>query len=284
MGFEPDFSVAAPATCPVVPRARIRLCRLPTGSPSRRQAKEDQVRDIGLDVHRDFCEVAISEAGEIRSEGRIQTTPQALELFAGSLGRDDQVALEVTGDAWEIARIIEPHVGAGDRRQPHRYRDPPGAGEDRPPRRAGAGQALGHGLAGGALDAGRADASDAPAPAATKPADQGPHPRQERDPRGAGPPADRQSPRSATCSEWPVDAGSRASSCPREERETVDSCLRQVDFLEGEFAEADGVIAADALASSEVRRLMSVPGVNVVTAAAFMAAIGEAPASDRRGG
>src|SRR3954453_10748692 len=68
------------------------------------------MRDIGLDVHRDFCEVAISENGELRSAGRIETTPEALELFAGSLGSGDRVALEVTGNAWEIARIIEPHV------------------------------------------------------------------------------------------------------------------------------------------------------------------------------
>jgi transposase len=33
-----------------------------------------------------------------------------LELFAVSLGRGDRVALEVTGGAWEIARILEPHV------------------------------------------------------------------------------------------------------------------------------------------------------------------------------
>jgi transposase len=63
-----------------------------------------------LDVHRDFCEVAIAEAGELRSAGRIETTPKKLELFAESLGSDDQVALEVTGNAWEIARIIEPRV------------------------------------------------------------------------------------------------------------------------------------------------------------------------------
>jgi hypothetical protein len=84
---------------------------LPTGSLSFCSAtKEDQVRHIGFDVHRDFCEVAIAEAGEVRSAGRIETTPQALELFAQSLGRDDRVALEVTGNAWEVARIIEPHV------------------------------------------------------------------------------------------------------------------------------------------------------------------------------
>ena len=68
------------------------------------------MRAIGLDVHRDFCEVALGEDGEVISAGRIETTPAALELFAGSLGRDDRVALEVSGNAFEIARMIEPHV------------------------------------------------------------------------------------------------------------------------------------------------------------------------------
>ena len=68
------------------------------------------MRAIGLDVHRDFCEVAIIDRGRVRSAGRIETSPAALELFAGSLGPDDCVALEVSGNAWEIARIIEPHV------------------------------------------------------------------------------------------------------------------------------------------------------------------------------
>jgi hypothetical protein len=67
-------------------------------------------RAIGLDVHRDFCEVAIAAGGEVRSAGQIKTTPAALALFAGSLAPGDRVALEVTGNAAEIARIIEPHV------------------------------------------------------------------------------------------------------------------------------------------------------------------------------
>ena len=69
------------------------------------------MRSIGLDVHRDFCEVAIVEAGEVRSAGRIETTPATLGLFAQSLCVSDRVVLEVTGNAWEIARILEPHVG-----------------------------------------------------------------------------------------------------------------------------------------------------------------------------
>jgi len=47
----------------------------------------------------------------VRLAGRVPTEPGALELFAQSLGGDDEVALEATGNALEIARIIEQHVG-----------------------------------------------------------------------------------------------------------------------------------------------------------------------------
>lgn len=70
-----------------------------------------EVRFIALDIHRDFCEVAIAESGTIRSAPRVKTDPETLELFAQSLGADDQVTLEATGNALAIARIIEPHVG-----------------------------------------------------------------------------------------------------------------------------------------------------------------------------
>ena len=68
------------------------------------------MRAVGLDVHLDFCEVAISRTVSVRSAGRVETTPERLELFASSLAPDDRVALEVSGNASEIARIIEPHV------------------------------------------------------------------------------------------------------------------------------------------------------------------------------
>jgi transposase len=67
------------------------------------------VRAIGLDVHLEFCDVAIAEQGRVRSAGRIETKPEQIELFAQSLGKDDRGALEVTGNAWEIKRIIEPN-------------------------------------------------------------------------------------------------------------------------------------------------------------------------------
>ena len=68
------------------------------------------MRHLGLDVHRDFCEVAICERGRARSAGRIATTREALELFASSLAPDDRVVLESTGNALAIANILRGHV------------------------------------------------------------------------------------------------------------------------------------------------------------------------------
>ena len=60
-----------------------------------------------------------------------------------------------------------------------------------------------------------------------------------------------------------------------EERETVDAHVRQIEFLEREFAEVERLIAQAALESAQIKRLMSVPGVNVIVAASFLAAIGD---------
>ena len=62
---------------------------------------------------------------------------------------------------------------------------------------------------------------------------------------------------------------------PVEERESVDAGLRQIAFLDAEIAAVDRLIAQQALAWPEIRRLMTVPGVNLICAASFLAAIGE---------
>ena len=54
-------------------------------------------RAIGLDVHRDFCVVAICEDGQVRSGARVASTPEGLAVLAQSLLGSDRVALEVTG-------------------------------------------------------------------------------------------------------------------------------------------------------------------------------------------
>lgn len=68
------------------------------------------MRHIGMDVHRDFCEVAICDGGAIRSAPRIPTKPEQLLAFARELSPEDEVALENTGNARTIADIIRPHV------------------------------------------------------------------------------------------------------------------------------------------------------------------------------
>jgi transposase len=67
-------------------------------------------RAVGLDVHREFCVVAICEDGVTSSAGRVPSTPEGITALARSLLPSDRVALEVTGSCWEVARILEPHV------------------------------------------------------------------------------------------------------------------------------------------------------------------------------
>jgi transposase len=62
---------------------------------------------------------------------------------------------------------------------------------------------------------------------------------------------------------------------PSDEREMVEACLRGIDFLDGEVAAIDRALAELVLASAELRRLMTLPGVNFVTACALLAAIGD---------
>jgi len=49
-------------------------------------------RAIGLDVHRDFCVVAICEDGRVRTAGRVPSTPEGVGMLAQSLVRSDRVA------------------------------------------------------------------------------------------------------------------------------------------------------------------------------------------------
>jgi len=63
---------------------------------------------------------------------------------------------------------------------------------------------------------------------------------------------------------------------PVEERESVDAGIRHIEFLDSEIAAVDRLIARQALDWPEIRRLMTVTGVNVICAATFMAAVGHA--------
>jgi transposase len=60
-----------------------------------------------------------------------------------------------------------------------------------------------------------------------------------------------------------------------DERETVEGCLRQVDFLDAEVGLIERELAGQALCSEEIRRLMTVPGVSLISAATFVAVVGD---------
>ena len=69
-----------------------------------------------------------------------------------------------------------------------------------------------------------------------------------------------------------------------DERATVDGCLREIDFLSEEIAAIERRLAELALDSAELRRLMSVPGVSLVSALTFLAVVGDIAASRRPSG
>jgi len=68
-------------------------------------------RCIGLDVHREFAQVAVWEDGLVRHAGQIALTDETLRIFADSLGPEDEVAVEAICNTHAIVRLIEPRVG-----------------------------------------------------------------------------------------------------------------------------------------------------------------------------
>ncbi len=232
------------------------------------------MRSIGLDIHRDFMEVALAEGGELRSGRRVAMDPESLELFAQSLAPDDQVALEVSGNAWEVVRIIRPHVA----------KVIAASAADIPLRSARAktdrldARSLARLLAGGQLES------------VWVPDEQTQAMRRRLQRRS-------QLVRASSAAKNEIHAALMRRLVPKPafsdlfgkagrewlariempaaERESVDSCLRQLAFLESEVEAIDRVVATEALGSPEILRLMTVPGVGAITAAAFMAAVGD---------
>ena len=234
-------------------------------------------RAIGLDVHRDFCVVAICVDGVVRSAGRVLSTPEGLAMLAESLLPPDRVALEVTGSCCEVARILEPHVDRVVVVSP----DDTGISSARAKTDKLDARALASVLWKGELEAvwmpdercrilrRRLARREQLTRARTRVKNEVHASLQRR--LQARPP----------CSDlfgvkgrqWLADL-----ELPVEERESIDAGIRQIEFLDAEIAAVERLVAQQALSWPEIRRLMTVPGVNLVCAATFIAAIGN---SDR---
>jgi transposase len=55
----------------------------------------------------------------------------------------------------------------------------------------------------------------------------------------------------------------------------VHACLRHIEFLDCEIEQVERLICQEALKSRQIKRLLTVPGVNVICAAVFLAAVGD---------
>lgn len=69
------------------------------------------MRVVGLDIHRVFAEAVMLADGKITRLGRIGMTRDHLEAFAKTLTHDDHVVVEATGNAAAVTEVIASHVG-----------------------------------------------------------------------------------------------------------------------------------------------------------------------------
>ena len=233
------------------------------------------MRFIGLDVHLDFCEIAICEAGRVRSGGRVASTPEGLQMLADSLGPDDHVALEATGNALAIARLLEPHaarVVVAARKELRAITEAKVKTDRRDARTLA--RLLAAGLLGGcwlpdettrALR--RRLARRAQLVRQRTRCKNEVHAVLMRNLKGRPPMTDAFGKRGRA---WLTEL-----ELPGDERQTVDGCLRQIDFLDAEIAILEQAVAELALGSQDIKRLMTVPGVSLMTAATFIAAVGD---------
>lgn len=181
-------------------------------------------RSFGLDVHLDFCEVAVCEEGRVSQLGRIASTPEAIGEFASTP--------RCSRSCWRPG--CSTRCGYQTRRRVRCVAASPAVpvwcvrGHGRRTRD--------HAVLARCL-LGRPPVSDL-------------FGKQGR--------------------VWLAEQG-----LPEEEAQTVASCLRHIDFLNGEIAQLDQWIARQALALPGFHRLLTIPGVDVGTAAAVIGAVGD---------
>ena len=232
-------------------------------------------RCIGLDVHREFAQVAIWEDGVIWQAGRIQTTPEGLRVFADSLCGSDEVALEATGNTYAIARLLERQVGRVVVSNPQKTRA----------------------IAEAKVKTDKVDAAVLAGllaadylPAVWLPDDQTHALRRQvarrahivrqrtrlknqvqsilhRNLIGRCPAADLFGNKGRA---WLA-----AQDLPPDEQQAVQALLRQLDFHGQELRIVDAELGRVGLERAEVRRLLTIPGVDATVALAIVAAVGD---------
>src|SRR4051812_11180649 len=249
----------------------------PPGSHVVSMTKREVVvrRRIGLDVHRDFAQVAIWEDGRVRQAERIGTTPEELRLFADSLAPTDEVALEATCNTHAIVRLLEPRVARVVVSNPQKTR---AIAEAKVKTDKVDAEVLAQLLAADYLPA--VWLPDDDTYALRRQVARRAHIVRQRTrlknqvqailhrnlvPRC--PAADLFGRKGRA---WLAE-----QELPADERRAVEALLRQLDFHGEELRLIDAELGRVALRSGEVKRLMTIPGVDATVALAIVAAVGK---------
>src|SRR4051812_7633993 len=232
-------------------------------------------RCFGLDVHREFAQVAIWQDGSVRQAGQIPATPEGLRRFADSLGPSDEVALEATCNTHAIAKLLQGRVARGVISNPQKTRA----------------------IAEAKVKTDKVDAAVLAELLACDYlpsvwlADDATHALRRQVARRAHIVRQRTRLKNqvqailhrnliARCPAADLfgHKGRRwlaAQDLPADERQAVAALLRQLDFHGHELRVIDAELGRVALASVEVKRLMTIPGVDATVALSIVAAVGD---------
>ncbi len=226
-------------------------------------------------MHREFAQVAIWQDGQVRQAGRVAATPEGLRAFADSLAPSDEIAIEATCNTHAIAKLLEGRVARVVISNPQKTRA----------------------IAEAKVKTDKVDAAvlaqllAADYLPAVWLADDATHALRRQVARRA------HIVRQRTRLKNQVQAilhrnliprcpaadlfghkGRRwlaEQTLPADECQAVGALLRQLDFHAQELAIIDAELGRVALASAEVRRLMTIPGVDATVALSIVAAVGD---------
>src|SRR5215216_5371484 len=232
-------------------------------------------RCIGLDVHREFAQVAVWEDGRVRHVGQIGTTPEAVRVFADSLAPSDEVAIEATCNTHAIARLLGARVARVVVSNPQKTR---AIAEAKVKTDKVDAEVLAQLLAADYL------------PAVWLPDDET-HALRRQVARRAHIVRQRTRLKNQVQSILHRNLVPRCPAAdlfgrkgrawlggqelPADERRAVEALLRQLDFHGEELRLIDAELGRVALASDEVKRLMTIPGVDATVALSIVAAVGD---------
>ena len=233
------------------------------------------VRYIGMDVHREFAQLAVVEDGLVRDVGRIGVTPEALRAWARGLRGDDQVALEATGNSDAIANLLSPLVGRVVVSNPSKTR---AIAEAKVKTDKVDARILAQLLAADFLPP--VWLPDDRTRSLRRQVMRRAHIVRQRTriknqvhailARNLAPTPPVSDLFGTTGRHW-----LSRQDLPADERAAVQALLRQLDFHGTELAAADRELAVEALGDQVVARLMTIPGVDAIAAISIVAAVGD---------